>query len=592
MFWSAGVAMFCGSLAVGQHGSQIGDPADVFGPVRAAPALDPLQLEVKLDDRLAGAIDAGRLVSRCDADLGDLPVLFAEAVDLRPTILLPRAVLDDLYARALASLSEGDPWRPGHPASWFRLTCADVAAARSLRDRLRATDGVEECDFVYLPFVQSVPVAAHDPDDLPPPTADFDPMQRCRLPAPVGLGFDAVRGLVGGQGEGMRVFQSEVDWVIDHEDLGAITTASFVGAPSDGQNPASDHGTGVLGILAAGDNGFGVTGLVHRAELRISSWNSHGSVAGSILACAGEAESGDVLLLISAFDLAMTKPRDFVPAEYFRINFDAVRIATSLGITVVEAATNGDNDLDDPRFGGLFDRSVRDSGAILVGASDGELPVRADFSNYGSRCDISAWGDQLIALGFGTLFYPGNDRLQAYTERFAGTSAASSVIAAVVTIMQGVSRRQNGRTLSPAELRTMLHTGATQTAGAIGLRPDLVPILERELGLPDGLEIDSWQAAPGESIGLDLTGAPGSAAGLVLSNALVSIDLGLNRDLHVDPGFLIHLDTLGLVDGTARYTSTLPNDPSISGATVFLQAVLLGAGQAARLTNSVSLHVR
>ena len=47
-------------------------------------------------------------------------------------------------------------------------------------------------------------------------------------------------------------------------------------------------------------------------------------------------QPGDILLVISAFDIAMTKPRDFVPAEYFRINFDAIRIAIFGGLTVID----------------------------------------------------------------------------------------------------------------------------------------------------------------------------------------------------------------------------------------------------------------
>ena len=49
--------------------------------------------EVKLDDRLAATVDAGRLASRCGADLGELPALFAEAVALRPAVLLPFAII-------------------------------------------------------------------------------------------------------------------------------------------------------------------------------------------------------------------------------------------------------------------------------------------------------------------------------------------------------------------------------------------------------------------------------------------------------------------------------------------------------------------
>ena len=45
-----------------------------------------------------------------------------------------------------------------------------------------------------------------------------------------------------------------------------------------------------------------------------------------------------------------------------------ISIASASGIVVVETAGNGGEDLDHSAFGGAFDRSVRDSGALIVGA--------------------------------------------------------------------------------------------------------------------------------------------------------------------------------------------------------------------------------
>ena len=58
---------------------------------------------------------------------------------------------------------------------------------------------------------------------------------------------------------------------------------------------------------------------------------------------------------------------EFVAMEYWDSYFDAIKNATARGIIVVEAAGNGGMDLDSSIYGGKFDRSVRDSGAILVG---------------------------------------------------------------------------------------------------------------------------------------------------------------------------------------------------------------------------------
>jgi hypothetical protein len=61
----------------------------------------------------------------------------------------------------------------------------------------------------------------------------------------------------------------------------------------------------------------------------------------------------------------------------------AIRAATGRGIHVIEAAGNGGMDLDDARYGRRFDRTFRDSGAIVVGASDSNRdPAR--FTDFGS----------------------------------------------------------------------------------------------------------------------------------------------------------------------------------------------------------------
>ena len=61
-----------------------------------------------------------------------------------------------------------------------------------------------------------------------------------------------------------------------------------------------------------------------------------------------------------------------LPLESDIAVFDAVRLATALGVVVVEAAGNGGHDLDafaDPAGLPLFLASFRDSGAILVASA-------------------------------------------------------------------------------------------------------------------------------------------------------------------------------------------------------------------------------
>ena len=60
-----------------------------------------------------------------------------------------------------------------------------------------------------------------------------------------------------------------------------------------------------------------------------------------------------------------------IPVEYWQANYDAISAATTAGLTVVEAAGNGQMNLDDDRYHNRFDKDSRDSGAITDPASPG-----------------------------------------------------------------------------------------------------------------------------------------------------------------------------------------------------------------------------
>jgi subtilisin family serine protease len=63
-----------------------------------------------------------------------------------------------------------------------------------------------------------------------------------------------------------------------------------------------------------------------------------------------------------------------------------------------------------------------------------------------------------------------------YTDAFSGTSSASPIVAGAAVLLESYAKR----TLSPAEVRTMLATGSPQTGNTrehIGPRPDLAKIL-------------------------------------------------------------------------------------------------------------------
>ena len=99
-----------------------------------------------------------------------------------------------------------------------------------------------------------------------------------------------------------------------------------------------------------------------------------------------------------------------------------------LALSSIEAAGNGRVDLDDDRCQQRFDRNIRDSGAIIVGAGHAETRERLSFSSYGQRVDLQGWGHRVTTTGYGGLFDPSDIR-QRYTSSFNGTSSASPIVA-------------------------------------------------------------------------------------------------------------------------------------------------------------------
>jgi hypothetical protein len=114
----------------------------------------------------------------------------------------------------------------------------------------------------------------------------------------------------------------------------------------------------------------------------------------------------------------------------------------------------------------------------MVGAAISEVPHdRWYWSNYGSRIDCYAWGENIVTTGYGDL-YRGTDDNSAYTNTFGGTSGAAAIIAGTALIVQGKRQATTGR-LSPAQMRDVLSNPAAGTAqggnvaGHIGVMPDL-----------------------------------------------------------------------------------------------------------------------
>ncbi len=160
-------------------------------------------------------------------------------------------------------------------------------------------------------------------------------------------------------------------------------------------------------------------------------------------------EYGDILLL-EAQEYNPADNSGLWPVEIADATFDAIRLATALGIVVVEAAANGGNNLDDyknPAGLPIFNRSSKDfreSGAIVVGAassSSSEPITRLPFSNYGSRIDLYSFGENVETSTTDSTGTVNN----IYTNTFNGTSSASAIISGAALIIQGISQARFGK---------------------------------------------------------------------------------------------------------------------------------------------------
>jgi subtilisin family serine protease len=237
---------------------------------------------------------------------------------------------------------------------------------------------------------------------------------------------------------------------MSHEDLQLDSSSDLGGTVFTRFPTFVDHGTAVFGELVARDNGYGVTGIVPDATMhgispmfRLSNGKLKFKPGPALvyLAGLGVLEAGDAVLL----EQQAKGPggnTNFAPVEWIPSVFDAIRLLTDLGVVVVEAGANGNQNLDDPAFvrDGIpwFDRSVHDSGAILVGAGSSNGHERLSFSNYGSRLDLQGWGHNVVTTGGNGDLLGGSDpsRETRYTSSFAGTSAAAAIVAGATVAIQ------------------------------------------------------------------------------------------------------------------------------------------------------------
>ena len=327
---------------------------------------------------------------------------------------------------------------------------------------------------------------------------NFEPSQGYIDDAPDGIGAAAVWGLAGAKGSGITICDIEGNWNRQHEDLPS-------GIPLLGGTVIDDlgwrnHGTAVLGEMISIPDARGCVGISHQAKGAVHSAVINGvfNAAGAISNAAAQLKKGDVILI----ELHAPGPTgNYVAMQYWSDIFTAIKAAVDNGITVVEAAGNGNENFDAVIYKntGL----QKDSGAIVVGAGvpptnhvdfDGfgaGLPSYASlgiprsrifFSNYGKIVNVQGWGWHVTSLGYGDA-QGGASENTWYTLRFSGTSSASPIVTGAVACLQGRARAKNGAPMTPKKVRDILMTTGTPQQAGPG-----VPLTQRVGPLPNLVE--------------------------------------------------------------------------------------------------------
>jgi subtilisin family serine protease len=319
---------------------------------------------------------------------------------------------------------------------------------------------------------------------------NFEPSQGYLHASPNGIGACEVWSLGGAKGNGITICDIEGNWNRHHEDL--PSGIQLIGGTVINDLGWRNHGTAVLGEMISIPNVKGTVGISHGATAVVQSAIVNGvfNTAGAITNAAGKLKAGDVILI----ELQATGPNGkYVAMQFWDDIFSAILAATAKGITVVEAAGNGNENFDLPIFNGTG--LQKDSGAIVVGAgvpptnhrdndngyaSIGVPRSRIWFSNFGRIVNVQAWGWHVTTLAYGDA-QGGASENTWYTLRFSGTSSASPIVTGAVACLQGRAKSKNGAPMTPAKVRQILMaTGTPQQAGPgvpltqnIGPQPNL-----------------------------------------------------------------------------------------------------------------------
>lgn len=185
------------------------------------------------------------------------------------------------------------------------------------------------------------------------------------------------------------------------------------------------HGTSVAGVIGArGGNGMGIVGTADLARVQPV------RVLGR---CGGRTSDIADAIIWAAGGHVDGVPDNIYPAKIINMSLGtvstcpatyqhAIDIARSKGAIVVAAAGNGNTDASKYAPANCM-------GVITVGATT-KAGTRASFSNYGTRVNISAPGEDILTLSMNSLDRPDNTKFSYDYE--SGTSMAAPHVSALL----------------------------------------------------------------------------------------------------------------------------------------------------------------
>lgn len=416
------------------------------------------------------------------------------------------STVQDLVRKAVKMDRE---YQPGHFEGYFMIESDAMIDHEAMIKRLREWRAVE---VAYLDMSGPDPLvnAANDPRAVNQGYLD---------PAPDGIDAEYAWNFPGGDGAGQRVVDMERGWTFNHEDLVAKGATLLHGTLLDSSR---NHGTSVLGEICAVDNALGCVGIVPNIA-SVDTVSFHNSTRpDAMIAAMTSMAFGDVLILEA--QVTVDGASLLGPVEAFDLEFDTIRLATALGIVVVEAGGNGTNNgstpplamdtFTDPMGRQIFNPNspdFRDSGAIIVSAATSAAPhTRMVWAPHGQRIDCYGWGQNVNTCASDSAGATAN-----YTTAFSGTSSASPIITGAALSVQGMAEASLGHRFSPRQMRAILSDPANGTppaaseTTAMGVMPNLRQIIDGNvLGLAPDVYLRDFVGDSGEAHNGSISSSP------------------------------------------------------------------------------------